>query len=226
VLSLAWPTQCAVCRAWSAQRLCPDCVARFAPPLERCRRCAIATAAPLCADCVRDPPPFEHAVAAVDYVYPWDGLVGALKFRRALDLAGAFARLLASAARRAGVPRPALLVPMPLGPQRLRERGYNQAWELARRVGRQLGIAADARVLTRLLDTPHQTSLPKERRAANVRGSFALADPRRVRGATVALVDDVMTTGATAREAAQVLRDAGASQVQVWVFARTPPPDA
>jgi predicted amidophosphoribosyltransferase len=113
---------------------------------------------------------------------------------------------------------------MPLGPERLRERGYNQAWELARRVARQLRLPADPRVLARAHDAPRQMSLPPERRAMNVRGGFVVAVPSRarLRGLDVALVDDVMTTGATAREAARTLLEVGARSVQVWVAARTP----
>jgi predicted amidophosphoribosyltransferase len=91
----------------------------------------------------------------------------------------------------------------------------------------RLGCHADPGLLLRTVDTPHQLSLPRERRTANVRGSFAL-DPRaaeRVRGQAVALVDDVMTTGATAAEASRMLLAAGATTVQVWVAARTPAPE-
>jgi len=205
--------------------VCGDCFERFAPAVVRCPRCALSGrgAAP-CGECVRDPPPYARAIAAVDYAFPWDGLVAALKFRDALDLASALARRLADTVREADSGAPSLVLPMPLGPARLRERGYNQAWEITRRVARRLGLDAHARVLARVHDTPRQMSLPPERRATNVRGSFAV--PARalphLRGCDVALVDDVMTTGATAREAARTLLEAGARSVQVWVAARTP----
>jgi ComF family protein len=207
--------------------VCGACIARFAPDVARCPRCALpGRAGGPCGACLRDPPPFEHAVAALDYGFPWDALVAAFKFRDALDLGPALARAVANAVRTAGVALPSLVVPVPLGRLRLRERGYNQAWELARRVGRELGLQADAHALARHIDTRRQLELPLERRLANVRGSFEVAarDARRVRGRCVALVDDVMTTGATAREAARTLLDAGARSVQVWVAARTPAP--
>jgi ComF family protein len=122
---------------------------------------------------------------------------------------------------------PTLLLPVPLGAERQRERGYNQAWELARRLAKQLGVATDPTLLLRIRETPHQLALPPDRRAANVKGAFAV-EPRRlaaVRGCSVAVVDDVMTTGATAAEIARVLANAGAAAVDVWVVARTPPPD-
>jgi ComF family protein len=224
---IRWPSQCAVCRDWAAARVCERCVARFAPQIARCRRCALASPAPLCGECLRTPPPFEATVAAVDYQFPWDGLITRWKFHQALDHAPLFAGLLEQALRRAGTPLPSLVIPVPLGRERLRERGYNQAWELARRVCRRLRCETDTRVLQRTIDTPHQLSLPRDKRAANVRGSFTLDTGRaaRLRGCSVALVDDVMTTGATAAEAARTLLDAGAASVQLWVAARTPTPD-
>jgi ComF family protein len=164
----------------------------------------------------------------VDYGFPWDALITRFKFHRGLDLAPALAALLADSVRRAAAPLPSLVVPVPLGPQRLRERGYNQAWELTRRIARALRCPADARLLLRTVDTPHQLSLAREERARNVQGSFAIdaRQAHRLQGIDVALVDDVMTTGATARAAASTLLQAGAARVSVWVVARTPAPDA
>jgi ComF family protein len=118
-------------------------------------------------------------------------------------------------------------VPVPLSDARLRERGYNQAWELARRIARRTGTRAEASLLLRIRDTPHQLDLPPDARAGNVRGAFAI-EPRRLgelRGRRVAVVDDVMTTGSTAGEIARVLKLAGAARVEVWVVARTPRPE-
>jgi ComF family protein len=225
----ALPSQCAVCRSWSRARLCESCMQRFAAPTSRCRRCAIGVPAgvEVCGACLLHPPPFDAALAAVDYAYPWDMLVQRLKFHAALDLASALAALLRDAVRRcAEAPLPALLLPVPLSGARLRERGFNQSWEIARRMSRELGCAADAQLLLRMKDTAHQIALPHDQRAANVRGAFAV-EPRRRRelqGRVVAIVDDVMTTGATAAEIATVLLQAGARSVQVWVVARTPLP--
>jgi len=222
------PTQCAVCRGWGRSRVCADCLHRFTAPRLRCRACAIGVPAgtTLCGACVRQAPPFAQALAAVDYAFPWADLVAAFKFRAALDLAPALAWLLVDAVRAAGTPRPSLLLPVPLSAERLAERGMNQAWELARRVGAQTGIEARADMLRRLIDTPHLADLPREQRAARIRGAFGLAarSARRLRGRAVALVDDVMTSGATAAEAARVLLAGGASEVHVWVVARTPAP--
>jgi predicted amidophosphoribosyltransferase len=111
-----------------------------------------------------------------------------------------------------------------LSAARLRERGYNQAWELARRLGAGLGVRAEPAVLLRPVDTAHQALLPRAERERNLRGAFMVDPARRgaVTGRRIALVDDVMTTGATLREATLELQRAGAAEVQAWAFARTP----
>ncbi|MEQ1682385.1 MAG: ComF family protein [Burkholderiaceae bacterium] len=224
------PSKCAVCHDWGTQRVCAQCVARFAPVLPRCGRCGIEVPVGTgsCGACLTDPPPFERTLAGVDYAHPWDGLITQFKFHAALDLAPALSRRLLDAFHRGGGPAPALLLAIPLSAERLRERGYNQAWELARRLARALDGRADPSLLLRVKDTPHQLALAPDKRAGNVHAAFAVEPRRRAElaGATVTLVDDVMTTGATAAEAARVLLQAGAAQVHVWVVARTPRSDA
>lgn len=220
------PSLCAVCRGWGTQRVCEVCIERFAIHHPRCQRCALRVpdGVLLCGACLNDPPPFAHALAALDYEHPWDGLITHFKFHGALDLAPALARRLLAAFEHGGAPAPTLLLPVPLSPERLRERGYNQAWELARRLGRTLRCEADAHLLLRIKDTPHQLAFPPGQRAGNVRAAFAV-EPRRLaelRGRRVTIVDDVMTTGATVSEIARVLLQAGASEVGVWALARTP----
>ena len=226
----AWhlPSQCAVCHGWGNARVCEACTLRFAERVPRCERCALRVHAPvtLCGQCLRSPPIFDSALTGVDYDHPWDRLIARFKFNAALDLAASLANLLVRAHIDSGRAQPALLLPVPLSDQRLRERGYNQAWEVARRVARTLHCAADTHLLLRVKDTPHQLSLPRARRAANVRGAFAV-EPRRapeLRGRSVTLIDDVMTTAATAAEISTVLKQAGAAEVHLWVVARTPSP--
>ena len=223
------PSLCAVCRGWGTQRICSDCIERFAPALPRCRRCALRTpaGAAVCGSCLTDPPPYSRTLASVDYDHPWDGLVTHFKFHAALDLAPALATRMLDTLARSGAAAPTLLLPIPLSATRLRERGYNQAWELAKRLARRLHCATDAGLLLRVKETPHQLALPPERRAANVRAAFAVEPLRaaELRGRSVTLVDDVMTTGATVAEAARTLLQAGAADVGVWVIARTPRPD-
>ena len=234
---MAWlPSQCAVCRGWGEGGLCTECLARHAAPRPRCHRCAIGLPERIpdaqpghtaeCANCLREAPPYRSACAAVDYAFPWSRLIGAFKFRAALDLAPPLAGLLGQAVSRHGALSADLVVPVPLSPERQRERGMNQAWELARRVGAILGVEARSHSLLRLVDTAHLAALPRAERGARIRGAFAVAPGSALRGRHVALVDDVMTSGATVAEASRTLLAAGADTVQVWVVARTPAPDA
>jgi ComF family protein len=225
---IALPSLCAVCRGWDRGRVCAACRARYAALRARCLRCALPVpdGVPVCGDCVLHPPSLDRAIASVDYGFPWDHLLAQLKFHDALDLADSLAGLMHDAVLSSDAPRVGLVVPVPLSRERLRERGFNQTWELARRVASRLRIEASATALLRVKDTPHQLSLPRDERAGNVRGAFAL-EPREaplLRGQTVAVVDDVMTTGTTLGEVAQVLRRAGAREVHAWVVARTPRP--
>lgn len=181
----------------------------------------------VCGTCLQTPPPFECTMAAFDYRFPWDRLITRLKFAPDLSLLPALADRLSEHLHRdhridAG--RIDLVLPMPLAAGRLRERGFNQAWEVARRVARDLGLQSDPDALLRWRDTPHQIGLHHDERTANLRGAFLIAPGarHRLQGRRVALVDDVMTTGASASEACRCLLDGGTSSVQLWVLARTP----
>lgn len=224
------PSPCPVCGQWCLQRPCVACLARFAAPHPRCTRCATAlpdSGQTLCGACVRHPPPFERAVCAFDYRFPWDGLIAALKFGADLSVLPALAGPLIdrlTQADAADAREVDWVLPMPLAPLRLRERGFNQSWEIARRVAAACRRPAHAGLLWRWRETPHQTGLHRDERSANLRGAFMPAPGARawLAGRHVALVDDVMTTGASATEASQALREAGADRVTLWLLARTP----
>jgi ComF family protein len=220
--------QCALCRSWDAQALCIRCVARFAPEVARCARCGLRTAAPVpaCGACIANAPNFDSCSVACDYVFPWDRLIADFKFNAQVALAHTLAQRMACAIQRGGGALPERVIPIPLAPGRLAERGYNQAWELARRVAHRLGCRSEAQWLLRPADGAHQAQLTLAQRRRNLRGAFMVNPSRRVslQGRHVALVDDVMTSGSTLREATTVLRNAGATRVDVWVLARTPAP--
>jgi ComF family protein len=217
------PGLCRLCRRWTRGALCTDCRRDCVMRRYRCERCALAVPPEqtVCGACLLEPPPFERSVAALDYDEPWRTLIHQFKFHDRVELAPLFAGLLLDALR--DQPAPDLVLPAPLSEARLRERGYNQSWEIARRLG---AARADARLLLRVRDTPHQVDLPLGQRAANVRGAFAVEPLRRreIEGRSVALVDDVLTTGATAAELTRTLLAAGAARVHLWVLARTPRP--
>jgi ComF family protein len=158
-------------------------------------------------------------VSAFDYRFPADRLVARFKF--SADLA-AGSYLGSALARAASAARPDLLVATPASTARLRERGFNPALLLAKRVGRTLGLEVDGRALAKVRHTPPQSGLDRDSRRRNLRGAFELR--RSVEGMRVAVVDDVMTTGSTLAELADVLRKAGARRVSGWVVARTPEP--
>jgi ComF family protein len=221
--------RCVVCRGWCEGGMCPPCDARFALVHDRCDGCGLPLPAgarvgdPRCLRCRLAPPLWSRVVSGVDYGYPWDRLLADFKFHQRLEPAPALLAPLKARLQdqRRGDVR---VVAVPLSRERLRERGYNQSWELARRLARALALEARADALFRVRDTGHQLGLARAARSANLQGAFVVtpANATWVRGARIALVDDVLTTGATAHAATRALRAAGAREVQVWVVARTP----
>ena len=229
------PSQCELCRGWGAGLVCRPCIERHAPRRPRCLRCGLVVGTPAlaCGPCLRDPPPYERTICALDYGFPWDRLITAFKFHRRVELAAPLAALLDEAIAQHAqhalqAPQPPqtreglLVAPIPLTPARLAERGFNQAWELARRVAQRRGLRARGDALQRVLETPPQAALSSAERRRNLRNAFAPTPGAGLKSVHVALVDDVMTTGATVREAAAALLRGGALSVQVWVLARTP----
>ena len=178
----------------------------------------------VCGTCLANQPAFDATIAAVDYAIPLDQLVLQLKFGARLALAPWCARLIRDAVlARPGLPLPDLLCPVPLGPGRLVERGFNQALEIARPLAAALGVACHPALALRTLDTPAQSGVAPSVRAQNVRGAFAVEAPDLVEGRHVGLVDDVMTSGHTLGELAATFKRFGAVRVTNFVFARTPP---
>ncbi|HZZ94807.1 MAG TPA: ComF family protein [Usitatibacter sp.] len=216
----AWPQDCVLCLAPAGDALCGACAAAL-PWLDRaCTRCAVPLPnGGMCVACVVRAPAFDAARSCFEYRFPLDRLVQRFKFAADLALgrwlAACMARVLCD--ERADL----LLVP-PLARSRLRERGFNQALELAKTLSRALDVPCRGEGLVRIRETQPQPGLDRAERARNLRGAFRCEAS--VAGLHVALVDDVMTTGATAQEIACVLRDRGAARVSVWTVARTPAP--
>lgn len=175
----------------------------------------------------RHPSPLALCLAAVDYAYPWDTLIARFKFRGEPALAHPFATLMLQRPEAKNLLHSCdAIVPIPVSSSRLTERGYNQAWELAKALQRQSGITpakAWPLALMRTGEAPDQHNLPAEQRINNLKSSF-VADPdhtQRVQGRHLLLIDDVSTTGATLRTAAKALKQAGAARVSALVLART-----
>ncbi|SPA28564.1 putative amidophosphoribosyltransferase, comF/gntX family [Cupriavidus taiwanensis] len=221
------PSACTLCGTVQRQVVCAPCAADLLRPVRRCPVCALALGRHFhCPACGASPRAFDHAHTLGDYASPQDQLVLALKFGHALPLAAWLAARLAeglpgawAAARHAA---PDLIVPVPLSPQRLAARGFNQAWEIARPLARRLRLRADPVLLQRQRDTGSQRALDLAARQVNLRGAFAPTRATRLDGLHVALVDDVMTSGATLHEAAAALKTRGAARVSVIVALRTP----
>ena len=209
--------------------ICTACESELPWLDEHCRLCALPLPMHglLCAQCARRRPAFRQVEAPWHYGFPVDALITRFKHQRQWPLGRLLAQMLGnwlSHRFAEDLPRPALLLPVPMATRRLRQRGYNQAAMLADWIGAQLAIPCDTRLLLRLRDTPAQQELDARARKRNLKDAFAVSHPEHLDGLHVALVDDVLTTGATAQALARLLRDNGAKRVDVYCLARTPRP--
>lgn len=205
--------------------ICRGCQADLPMQTTACYQCALplhgatAVPSPLCGHCLNDPPSYDHTFSAFQYAHPVDHLIHDLKFNRKLAIARLLGELMAQQLKkRARAPLPQLIIPVPLHAARLRERGYNQATELARPIARALNIPIDYQHCQRHCATAIQSDLPANERSRNVKGVFHIV--KKLPARHVAIVDDVMTTGATVAEFATTLRSAGVEKIEVWVCAR------
>ncbi|MDD2832676.1 MAG: ComF family protein [Methylotenera sp.] len=200
--------------------LCPACLADLpwhsAP---QCPQCAIPTDGSICGSCLSATPYFDASYALFAYDYPLDRLLQHYKYQETLHLAHTFATLLSNQV--APKQHIDLIIPMPMHRTRIKERGFNQALEIARLVAKQNNIKLDYTSAIRTKYTPPQASLAFKDRIKNMRGAFNCHG--NLQGFSIAIVDDVMTTGASLNELAKTLKQAGASHVECWVIARTLP---
>ena len=222
---LEWvaPPCCLLCRLEVEYRhgLCQGCWAKLPVNEIHCERCALPMAhESLCGHCQRCPPVFDSVIAPLCYQDPIDQMLCALKYHQQLSFARTAAGLITDTVRESGEPRPDLLVGVPMTHRAVRKRGLNQAVFLARLIGRQLGIPVKSTLIKKLRETDRQSTLNASKRQRNLKGAFhckgSLEDKH------IALVDDILTTGATANEISKVLKAAGANRVDIWVCARTP----
>ncbi len=203
-------------------QVCADCDAELPRPAPHaCRQCAASLDAPgVCGTCLADPPAFDAAVAACRYAFPVSPVISQFKYGARLALAGWLADVLARAVRQRGELGVDWMLPLPLSRERLAERGFNQSALIAAGVSRRVGLPLHRNELLRVRHTAPQASLDHDERKRNVRGAFDIAADAAIADQRIALVDDVMTTGATLDAAAQALKKAGAARVEVWVVAR------
>ncbi|MEW6515026.1 MAG: ComF family protein [Pseudomonadota bacterium] len=217
LLDTLLPRACLLCGERSRTALCVGCTADLpilSAPL--CSICAqpVPMPVPACGACLQSPPTFDATLAPLRYAYPIDHLIRDLKFRSRLASADFFAQCMLVAAQAHGT----LIMPVPLSRQHLRERGFNQALEIARPLARALALPLDASSLVRSKETLPQSKLPWRARKGNVHNAFECN--RDLTGETVIVIDDVMTTGATLDAIARTLKDHGAARVINWVATR------
>jgi ComF family protein len=227
------PSSCALCGAGCGGVVCQPCHAEYvAPRRPRCRRCANPLGMVTgdgrieCAGCLSERRAFDATLAALDYATPLDQLVLQLKFGGRLALAPWFAQMIGDTVRaERQFMLPNVLCPVPLGRQRLVERGFNQALEIAKPLSALLGIPLSARLAIRALETPAQSGVAPDQRRRNIRNAFIVSPDAlaMVRGQHIGIVDDVMTSGHTLNELAATFKRFGAARVSNLVFARTPP---
>ena len=219
---LGWllPPRCVVCgdAGMSARDVCACCHADLPWQGPACGRCALPLPTTgICGHCLQQPSPLDAVHAAFDYSFPLDRLLPRLKFHADFACGRVLAQCMAE--RFAALPRPAAIVPVPLHPARLRSRGYDQALELAKPIARALALPLRGNLLQRCKSTSAQSRLHADARQHNLREAFRVATVPEL-PAHIALLDDVMTTGATLQAAAQAMRNAGVARVDAWVCAR------
>uniref|UniRef100_E6QRD4 Gluconate periplasmic binding protein with phosphoribosyltransferase domain, GNT I system n=1 Tax=mine drainage metagenome TaxID=410659 RepID=E6QRD4_9ZZZZ len=220
VLPTLWRQNCVLCTDDAKNAaLCPTCRSDLPNmPDSLCPICALPVSEPgvLCGSCLKHPPAYERTLAAYAYNFPLDRLVHAFKYHHQFSLLDTLTAPLVEALQHH--PRPDALLPMPLHPWRLRERGYNQALLLAQHLARQLKLPLLTHSCQRTRATAEQARLSREQRLENLRGAFACDVT--VQGLHIAIVDDVMTSGSSVQHLAQSLKQAGARTVECWVVAR------
>lgn len=234
------PRHCLMCGLPSGgANLCPPCQADLPRPGHCCRSCGLpllgagdpwsreqGSETPLCASCLKQPPPWDRVTTALDYRFPVDALVQRFKFNRSLACGDVLARELARAVGLAvnAARHPCAIVPVPLHRSRHVSRTFNQSDLLARFVGKQMNIPVNNVLLSRVRKTHAQSGLGAKSRQKNTRGAFHCHFQRAKGIRHVALLDDVMTTGATLSACTQELKRAGIEEISIWVAARAPPP--
>ena len=222
------PPTCLLCGApgENERDLCAGCHAALPRNEHACQICGtplVSTAVLVCGECQLHPPPYDRTFAPLLYQPPADYLIKGLKFGGRLAIARLLGEGLGTALQAREVKRPEGIIPVPLHPSRFKERGFNQSLELARPVARCLNVPLLLSSVRRIRHTQPQAQLDAAARRSNVQGAFSIHRPIQFRH--VAILDDVITTGSTVAEIADILKKAGVEEIEVWAVARTAPSD-
>lgn len=220
--SLIRPSRhCAFCGASTLRDICRDCDADLPRIDIGCRHCGIPLAHDgLCGDCLVAPPTYSRCIAPLRYEAPISHLVGSFKYQGNFNHGRILSRLLIERLEREHVASIAALIPVPLHWRRRWQRGFNQSEIIADELSRTLKLPMQARCLKKIRGGASQQGLDAEARRRNLRDAFVCG--RDLQGLNLALIDDVVTTGATANAIAKILLNSGAASVQLWALARTP----
>ncbi|MDP2248140.1 MAG: ComF family protein [Nitrosomonadales bacterium] len=212
---------CMLCAAYDGGHLavCSACLNDLPWQLKTtCPKCALPSYDnQLCGNCLKSQPAFDITRALFRYDYPLDTMLQRYKYQQTLHIAKTFSALMKEAF--SPITSFDRMIPMPLHPRRLAERGFNQSLEIAKELAKKLQLQLDTKSCSRIKFTPPQASLPLKTRVKNMRGAFQCHQD--LSGQRIVLLDDVMTTGASLHELAATVKSAGASHVECWVVART-----
>lgn len=218
------PPTCILCgnNGYNSQDICKYCFLGLIKNNHRCYQCASIFTTPnptpqLCGDCIRQPPFFDNTYAPFIYCGVLRYLITTLKFNNHYKNARLIGYLLANYLSQTAQ-LPEIIIPIPLHKKRLRERGFNQSTEIAKSLASHLNIPVDNQSCIRIRNTPHQTHVSAKQRHHNIKNAFALTQP--IKAQHVAIIDDVMTTGATVNELAKVLKKSQVQRVDIWICAR------
>ena len=222
---IIFKSSCLLCASPQANNhgLCSPCLNELPwHPTSSCPQCGLSSSGQLCGSCISAPPDFDATQSVFLYQYPIDKMMQRYKYGNMLNISHTFGQLLADKSSFEAID---LIIPMPMHPARLKERGFNQALEIAKVLTKNCKDKLDYKSVERQTLTPPQASLPLKERVKNIKGAFKVNAEitEKFTGKRIAIVDDVMTTGASLNELAKTLKKAGASHVTCWVIARTLP---
>ncbi len=212
------PQSCFLCGEITSQVICPHCLDILPYHTTQCFCCAVPlTQDGICGQCLKQPPPYQRTQTVFLYDYPVDKIILSMKFNNNLALLKLLGHLMVQHLELE--PRPDVLIPVPIHPKRLRYRGYNQSLELAKVITQQTGIPLNYNACQRIKHTEHQIKLKASERRNNVRGAFRVEFVK-PEWQHIVIVDDVMTTGSTAQELANMFLNTGIQRIDVWCCAR------
>ena len=201
--------------------MCQECISELPYKNQSCSRCAIpleSSNSPVCGHCLTKPPSYDVLLSPFEYHFPLDKLITELKFRQKLYHAHTLGHLFSQYIQSKATPLPECIIPVPLHPKRLQQRGYNQSLEIARVVSKKLKIPIDRKLCERIKNTDPQSGLDAKSRQQNIKNAFKVK--RHHHYNHVAILDDVVTTGYTVEAVAEMLRQQNIKVIQVWSIAR------